>query len=374
MATATERSARGVRPLERDDLPRVAALYEAVMRPDQAMRRPHLVQEFERLVLDQPWADPEVPSLVLAEGRRIRGFIASHVRRAHFDGEPLRLAYGGQFVTDEETSRKGLGALLLRRFMGGPQDLTLTDGATPVVQAMWERLGGDTVQLRSISWTRLLRPAGAVGGWALRRRGLFRTARAAAPALAVTDAALRPLMRPRAAGSLRETELEPATVVEALAPLVEWARLVPDYDEPFLRWLFSEMAGVTERGTLVRRALHREDELAGWYVAYLNPGGIGQVLQVAAARQYAGAVLDRLIEHAWSNGTAALQGRLEPLLFEPTAARRAVLRFSERVLVHSRDPEITRAVHAGEAYLTRMDGEWWVGTHLKPETPGASTP
>jgi hypothetical protein len=29
-------------------------------------------------------------------------------------------------------------------------------------------------------------------------------------------------------------------------------------------------------------------------------------------------------------------------------------------LVHSRDPEIMAAIHRGEAFLSRLEGEWWL--------------
>ena len=63
METATERHARGVRPIERDDLSQVAALYQSVVYPDQRVERSRLVREFERLLFDQPWADSETPTL-----------------------------------------------------------------------------------------------------------------------------------------------------------------------------------------------------------------------------------------------------------------------------------------------------------------------
>jgi len=52
------------RPLERDDLPEVALLYTSVMRTGSEDRAVDVAAYLERTVLDHPWADPELPSLV----------------------------------------------------------------------------------------------------------------------------------------------------------------------------------------------------------------------------------------------------------------------------------------------------------------------
>ena len=133
------------------------------------------------------------------------------------------------------------------------------------------------------------------------------------------------------------------------------ARLRVDYDEAFVDWLFAEMAAVRARGELVRREVRRGGRLVGWYVAYLKPGGIGQVMQIAASGGDVEPVLDQLFADAWQSGAAALQGRLEPALFEPLSRRRCLLRPGERVLLHSRDPEVRGAV-AGVGGRTEPDG------------------
>ena len=70
-----------IRPLERDDLPQVVSLYEHVARSGSRTPPPGLAAYFERTFLDHPWADPEIPSLVYADGDKIVGFLGSSVRR-----------------------------------------------------------------------------------------------------------------------------------------------------------------------------------------------------------------------------------------------------------------------------------------------------
>ena len=53
-----------IRPLEPEDIPGVAAVYERVMRSGTRMAEPAIEDFFRETVLMQPWADPEIPSLV----------------------------------------------------------------------------------------------------------------------------------------------------------------------------------------------------------------------------------------------------------------------------------------------------------------------
>ena len=108
--------------------------------------------------------------------------------------------------------------------------------------------------------------------------------------------------------------------------------------------------------------------MLGWYVTYLKPGDVGQVMQIAAADKDMATVIDHLFHHAWHSGTAALDGRLETGLYEPLAGRRCMLQYGSRVLAHSRDGELLRVVELGQGFVTRMDGEWWMGYHREPFT------
>jgi hypothetical protein len=357
-----------IRPVERADLGGVTELYERTVRSGRPEPPPGLVGYFERTLLDHPWADPEIPSLVYETGEgRILGFIGSHVRRLIFDGRRIRMGCAAQLVSDPEQRRLAIGARLLRSYLSGPQDLTITDGATALVHEMWVRLGGHAFHPGSISWTRLFRPGRAVGDRWLERRGSERWRRIGRAAWPLLDApAIRITRPPVPPAGVAAEELVPRAVIEHQADVLGAARLSVDYDEPFLGWLFREMAEVRTRGTLTRRLLRRDGRVLGWYVVYLRERGLSQVMQIAAAKGELDTVLDRLFADAWRSGAAALAGRLEPALYEPLSRRRSVLRYSSRALFHSRDPELAAAISLGRSALTRLDGEWWMGHHTEP--------
>lgn len=86
-------------PVKRDDIAQVVELYQRVVRSNGHAAPPGLVPYFERTLVDQPWTDPEIPSLVYeADDGRILGFIGSHVRRLIFDERPIRIGVAGQTI------------------------------------------------------------------------------------------------------------------------------------------------------------------------------------------------------------------------------------------------------------------------------------
>jgi hypothetical protein len=366
-----------IRPMERADLDAVVALYERVMRSGAATPSPELRAWFERVVFDHPSADPEIPSLVAVEGDVLAGFLASHPRRLRLDGASARLACSGQLVVDPVARRRASGALLLRTYLDGPQDLTITDGATELVRAMWERLGGEAAHPQCIEWLRTLRPGSLAAALWARRRGRPRPSGPVAAVGRVADAAARLLPAPRAWGEAGApgdpqrqaagTEPLTAELLAAELPAVgARMRLRPDYDVTFAGWLLDELAAVHARGQLRARLVRDADGGGlGWFAYYLVSGGLSPAVSVAARDEAsAGAVLDALFDDAADGGAAGVHGRLEPLLVAPAAARGCFFRYVGEALVHAREPEVAALATSRHALLTRLEGEWWMGPHL----------
>jgi hypothetical protein len=165
---------------------------------------------------------------------------------------------------------------------------------------------------------------------------------------------------------VRAEELTPRALIEHRREVLGNASLWVDYDEPFLEWLFRELAAVRTRGMLVRRLLWKEDRLLGWYIAYLKPRGVSQVVEVMATKGQLGAVLDCLFADAWHAGADAVEGRLEAYLYEALSRHHCWLHYASRALFHSLDHEVLAAIALGRSALTRLDGEWWMGHHIEP--------
>jgi len=352
----------GIRALERTDLPQVGALFELVMRSGEQRRNPHVEDYLARVVLDDPWADPEIPSLVHedADGR-IVGFIAASTRRMTLDGRPLRMAVSSNLVAHPDARSRGVGVLLNRKLLAGPQDLTVADRANDDSRALWTGLGGQELVGSSLSWWRILRAGATAGALAGRRRpGLARGVRLAGAPLDRVAARLSrggPPPPPRPAGT---TELLTPEVLVEQVEQAKRLRLRPDYDVTWVSWAFAELGRLTDRGRLTARLVRGPGGRAlGWFLYLLPADGIAEVLQVVALGDPA-PVLDHLVRTAHDEGAAAVQGRLEPVTAGLVGAPGVLVRRGARALVAADDPALLGLLGSTASSFSVLDGEWLV--------------
>jgi hypothetical protein len=162
--------------------------------------------------------------------------------------------------------------------------------------------------------------------------------------------------------NLAAEELTAAKLLPLLEEIGDKRWLRPAYTLDTLEWTLRRAAALRRTGDF-RAALLRTDtgKVAGWYMYYLNPAGVSPVIQLHAAPAYAPQTVDHLLYSAWSEGATVLGGKLE-------TSRHLTQVFSERHFVfhcgpqwasfHSRRPEIVNAIQRGEAFLSRLEGEW----------------
>jgi hypothetical protein len=320
---------------------------------------------FREIVFDNPWRDPQVPSWVAEEDGRISGFYAVMPRRMLLRGRPIRVAVGCQFMVDPD-KRDTLTALqLAKACISGPQDLTLADGSNDLSRRMWMGIGGTTSLLYSLHWTRPLRPARYVLSLLDERATLpLALTFAARPLSALADALitrLRPNRFLREQTELAEDTLDPATMLAHLPDVLRGTALQPVYDARSLAWLLEQAAHKTRHGRLRARAVRDRERLLGWYLYYVQAAGVSEVVQIAARDGSFDRVLLRLLADAWQHGAAAVRGRLDPRYAQELSRRHCWFRpEGSWTLVHSRHADVMAAIQQGDAFLSRLEGEWWL--------------
>jgi hypothetical protein len=367
-----------IRPVERDDLPAIADLYERLARSGSAPAPPGLAASFARQQLDQPWYDDRIRSLLCeTSDGRVAGFLAVYARRVVLDGRTLVTACSGPLVADPEVGVVAPGLQLTRAYLAGPQHLSVTDGANEVMRRIWLRVGGVSSPLLSLGWTRVLSPFSFAAAVKAGRNGSTSSAVAQRVGrgldVLATPAAKRWLAV--APPSTTSEVLTPKSMTGALAEVTAGFRLRPDYDERYLEWLFAELDAIESRGDVSRRLVRNRDGRAiGWSIAFVPQNGIASVLQVAARPDDAGLVLDDLFSSAAERGAVAVTGRLEPHLVQAITDRPCIIRRSDGVLIHSNDPDVVRVALTGESFLSRLDGEWWMAPHLDRFAGGSPAP
>jgi hypothetical protein len=326
---------------------------------------------FRALYFTNPWIDSSTPSSLVYEGgrRRIVGFLGVIGRKMSVCGRPIRVNCTGNFVVHPE-ARSNLAALrLLRTYMGGNQELSQTDSASNVSRKLLERLGFRTILPLSIHWARPLRPAyyavyamSYLTGPVLSAGLKF----AAKPICSVVDSmAARLSFSPfrQTEPFLHAADLDVETLLQCLTEFRRGYSLWPEYDVRSLKWLLTFMDRMQVRGD-VRKVVLRDDnqKILGWYIYYLKPGAVGEVVQIGGGPQFNQVILDHLFYDAWHRGVIAVHGVVQSGWMADLSEKSCL--FTCRggwTLAHSRNPELLELLNRGEAFLSRLDGEWCLG-------------
>jgi hypothetical protein len=355
-----------IRPLEPGDLPTVAALY-ADFDGWPPAGLPVLEGFFQRVLVDHPFADPELPTLVCEDARiGVAGVICSHARRFVHGDRVVRVRACGPLIVHRDIRRRGVGLQLLEHLLDGPQDLSTNDRAIDQMRRLWERAGGVVDTAASVGWSHVIAPVRFLAGAAARRLG-GREEPPAAALLARLDARISGRLHVAPPGSVEP--LADETLLTLLPQVATAFPLRPAYEPAYLGWLFGEMARADVAERLVRRLVRDADgRPAGWYVAYVSTHGLAHVMQIAGARQDMPLVLGQLVRDAAAHGAVEVRGRVEPHLLPSLRELRCRFIPIESTLLHARDRSLLDAVLFGHALVTRMDGEWW----MRP-SPGAAS-
>src|SRR3954453_8614157 len=115
-----------IRPFAAEDLAGVAALLRAHLLPHPA---PNLERFLTATLLEDPWADHELPSLGAEQAGAVFAFIAPQPRRMELDGEPLAAAVCSHLTVAPEHRADALAARLARAGLRGPRRPPAPPGA-----------------------------------------------------------------------------------------------------------------------------------------------------------------------------------------------------------------------------------------------------
>lgn len=352
-----------IRPFQRDDIPQGVELFRTAFLNNGNHAPAGLESYFDRAIFQNPWYDEALPSFVHATGDGlIDGFVGVQPKRLRLRGRRLRVAVATKLMVSPAAGPL-VAARLLGRVFAGPQDLLLSDISNAAGRRIWEGLGGVTVLLYSLQWQRLVRPARHALSW-LRARGVPSViTRVLHPLGSVADSVLTrwraaPVGSALAGYSVESLPLE--VMATRLPDLLGNRVLQPEYDEQWLRWIL-DLAQRNEphrvlRGRLVRDA---SQEPAGWFLYFLESQGQAEVVQLVARRNAAAAVFQALLADASNAGAAMVSGRLEPGMVTEMSARHCYFREAGLwTLAHTKQSEILDAILAGNAFLSRLEGEW----------------
>ena len=352
-----------VRAFAKEDVADVLALRRQCFGGTEHESQDALARYFTELFFGHPWYDEALPSLVAEDaGHRIVGFLGVIPRPMTLDGTAIRVATTTHFMAARSAGPL-VAAALLRALFRGPQELSIADVSSAKVRQLWTGLGGAQVPGGTLTWNRLIRPAGhaaaKLGGRGLMASSARTAARAIDGVVSRRVAQLRPPNRPVTGvrRALSDTEL-----LDGLRQSGEGRALRAVYDEATLGWLLGMMTRKRWFGTLRRtHVVDAHERSMGWYVVYTRPHGAALVADVCARPGAVDTVLDHLLDESAEAGATTVSGRFDCRIADDVAARGAlILATPNGIVAHSRDSEVLARVTRESTPISRLDGEWWM--------------
>jgi hypothetical protein len=377
MAEVLRDAGATVRFFEPEDIPAVARLFLKTFRRGKASRgepTAALLTQIRAIYFETPWYDPDIRSRVFVdEDGSVRGFIGANVVPMELDGRPLRVAYAGALTVEDAARHPLAGARLVRSFLSGPQDISVTETANATALRMWQKQGIPLDIAYSLNWFRLLRPAsGAMS--ILERR--IPAARLMSPFAHAADRVASLLLsdpfRPVIDASPRRLSfqtVEREAFDAAALHLKDLYPLRPRWDAQSIDW-FSRHASVKRNfgEPRYRLAMGRDGRPAAAYAYFRRRDDFAWMLQSLVTPEQAGDVIDDMLVDANEFGCAGIRGAAQPWLNGALMSRRSLFLSRIFFLVHARDKTLLEPFHAGRALASGLAGESWmqlIGDHFR---------
>ncbi|MGK6317078.1 hypothetical protein [Neorhizobium sp. DT-125] len=351
-----------VRDFERGDVEPVARLFQETFRNSKT-QSPSLSAYLEEAFFNNPWAEPDIRSKVFAAADgRISGFVGVFPARLEFDGRPLRAAFAGSLMVENPRENPLAGARLVRAFLSGPQDISLTETANQTALGMWQKAGHPLDPGYSLNWLKVLRPASTGVQLLERHVGIARLLR---PFGRMADRATalvgKASFHPAQGGKLAFRDVTPAEFGKALLVLKDVYPLKPRWEADNIGWFLDQAEQKRKFGYPEWRVGYGAgDRPLAAYVYFTEPGAIGWVLQAVSAPAAAGELVDDLFAHAHGLGCAGLRGAAHPWLTPALMTRRAFFYSRSFYVAAARDKSLLEPVRAGQALISGLAGEGWM--------------
>jgi len=325
-----------------------------------------LEQYFEDVFFFSPWSHQDLPSLVYEDKGEVVGFLGVLPRRMQFSGTTVSVAVASQLMIDPRKPRPFASLELVRRFFAGPQDLSFSDGANEAGQDLWECAGGRVAELYSPVWTRVLRPAQYSMALCHGRRLFYPLPKALSPLCRAVDGVVTrvrssPYRFPAPDHGTVEKIADPDVLLDCVREFSANRTLRPEYDISSFRWLIRHAHEQKTHGDMQMEIVRGGNgEILGSYVYYVKAGGTAQTLQFAGKPRHRARVIEHLFYRAHQQGALAVSGQSEPAFVRYLAKNRCIFTWSSGVLIHSRNEKLLNAIYQGDAFLSRLEGEWWM--------------
>lgn len=359
-----------IRPFSSSDLPAVARLFRIVLQHRDDAPPAALEAYFGDMFLHGPFTDPAIPSLVAVEDGDLKGFIGVTVQPMLKGDRAFKAAIASSLMVRDHDQNPLTGVRLMKAFLSGGQDISLTETAGGPSLAIWRQLGGRMLDDHSLDWVRIVSPA-RFGISLVGRR--LKIARLLAPLAKAIDRKLirrsDPGEHAQWMGLPPDFKAAKGVIVEAIDPEAA-GPLIESFVQPFevrpvwtpaaMTRMLAELQQKPQFGPVRIAAVKSPGGVPiGMFVYYLGAAGHATALQLLARRGQEGLVVDALLGDAAGRGAFAVEGRITPSFKHALMARRCLLLHRSASAVHGQDEALAGDFAAGRGMFNGLVGEYW---------------
>jgi len=353
-----------IRSFKPNDTDAVADLFWQTFKHKQPPAPRSLKDYMRTLYFTNPSYDEHMSSLVYEDQQgRIQGFIGGIPVHFRCKDRKITALVAGNHMVNPNLNDPYAGTLLLRKFFAGPQDLTYTDTANNISVRMWKLFGAKTLASSSIRWIHILRPI-PFSAFVMKRHALGKVCSSLLyPLSRLTDCFYSKIkFRPpkNILTHIDQCKIDTSTILKSLKDFMRDRIVFPDDNEESLNWRLSLASQKIEFGDLQKCGVLERGKLLGWYLYYVRKGGIAHVLQFVARAKKANQVLNHLFIEAYHQKALAVMGHADLKHITEYSKHNCHLFLRNALaMVHTRDPEILSAFLEDEAFISRLEGDWW---------------
>jgi len=351
------------RSLRQSDIADVAQLFQQRFRDPSKPASAPLLAYLEDVFLNHPWRDSEQMSKVVVDGDgRVQGFVGVFPQRYVHRDNVIRTSVLGTLMSSDPNRNPLVGAKLLRSALGGSQDLSISESANPLSLKMWEKSGGATLPLFSLSWLRVLKPTAMSLAMLCERYPLFSPAFPVANGLDRLAKRFGPefLSIALEAPQGKDFEVGPDEFAAAVPALSTRYEIRPQWDPAILTWLLKHAGSKSAFGPVMMRLVRdKRDRVVGGYIYYGKGHGIAFVLQLLAEPGSERLVVDNLLAHAEANGLSAVRGRLQPEFLDALVRQKSFLFRRSATVIHTKSASLQAAFGGPSALISGLAAEGW---------------
>lgn len=350
----------------KDDIPTVARIHLKIFGNPNEEPSEGLKSYYEMLLSGNPWCDEELPSLVYrSKDGMVEGFVGVITRRMNFKGKTIRVAIPHRLMVAPDCSSPMAVLKIIRRFLAGPQDLSLGDGANDLGKKFMEGNGATTSKIYSMNWLCFLRPFAVVRNMIGKYSVLRWLGAVSWPVCSLMDSIALNIpkspIRPKQPDGCTTKEIDSQALLSCLGDFSKRRPLYPEYNAENIQWLWSFLESNTQRGQLRGYEVRNEkDKRVGVYLYYMNSKKLMEVMLLVAREDSHDLVFSQLMSHALDRGAIGVWGRMEPRFMQSMWDHHCFVKRGSWAVVHAKDPEILNVINRGDAILTALEGELWL--------------